>query len=226
MQSRQVFNPHRRKARLAGASANAGRATVLLLSALVFVFSGCSVHEKKNGSAENVHLHTPLGGFDVRTNAVHGADIGLPVYPGAVETGQHGDDSGSADIHMSFGQWHLHVKAIGYRSSDPEEKVIAFYKNAMAQYGDVLTCKHRTAIGEPAKTSQGLTCDNGHEYEVTMSIDKSKKHMSVSTPQISGAVKLLAGSPESQHIVEFNPTVNGTKFSMIVVQLPHRGQTD
>ena len=113
---------------------------------------------------------------------------------------------------MSFGEWHLHVKAIGYRSSDPEDKVVAFYKNAMAQYGDVLTCKNKTAIGEPSQTSQGLTCSNGHEYEVTMSVDNSKKHMSVSTPQISGAVKLLAGSPENQHIVEFNPTPDGTKF--------------
>ena len=226
MPSRQVSHPHPRHAGPSLPSASVGIKTALLCSALLFVAAGCSVNEKKNGAAENVHLHTPLGGFDVRTNSVNGADVGLPVYPGAVETGQHGDDSGSADIHMSFGEWHLHVKAIGYRSSDPEDKVVAFYKNAMAQYGDVLTCKNKTAIGEPSQTSQGLTCSNGHEYEVTMSVDNSKKHMSVSTPQISGAVKLLAGSPENQHIVEFNPTPDGTKFSMVVVQLPHRGQTD
>ena len=198
----------------------------LLLSALLLVCSGCSVRDRKNGETENVHLHTPIGGFDVRTNAIHGADLGLPVYPGAVESGQHGDDSGSADIHMSFGEWHLHVKAIEYRSSDPEDKVVAFYKSAMDQYGDVLTCKDRTPIGQPTQTRQGLTCANDHEYDVTMNLDASRKHVQVATPQISGSVKLLAGSPQNQHIVEISPASNGTKFSVVEVQLPHSGHTD
>lgn len=199
----------------------------LLLSVFLFVFSGCSVREHKNGEAENVHLHTPIGGLEVRTNAVNSADVGLPVYPGAIETGQHGDDSGSADIHINFGEWHLHVEAIGYKSGDPEDKLIAFYKSAMATYGDVLTCKDKVAIGQPTKTSRGLTCANGHEYDVTMSLDASKKHGNVSTATpISGAIKLLAGSPENQHMVEFHPTSDGTKFSIVVIQLPHKNQTD
>src|SRR5665213_2735166 len=140
---------------------------------LVIVTSGCSVEDHKNGQAENVHLRTPIGALDVRTNAVHGPDVGLPVYPGAVETGKHGKDSGSADIHMSFGDWHLNVKAIEYHSADQEDKIAAFYKKAMGQYGDVLTCKDKTAIGEPSKTRQGLTCNNDHEYDVDMKLDLS-----------------------------------------------------
>ena len=195
-----------------------------MLSVLLFVFSGCSVQEHKNGDAENLRLHTPIGGVDVRTNDVHSADFGLPVYPGAVESGHQGDDSGSADIHMSFGKWRLHIKAIGYQSKDPEDKLVAFYKNAMAQYGDVLTCKDKVALGQPTRTSQGLTCANDHEYD--LNVDTSKKHLRISTPEISGAIKLLAGSPEDQHIVEFSPTSDGTKFSMVTIQLPHKNQTD
>lgn len=186
--------------------------------------SGCSVQDRKNGQAENVRLHTPIGSLDVRTNSVHGPDVGLPVYPGAVETGKHGHDSGSADIHMSFGGWHLNVKAIEYHSNDPEDKIVEFYKNAMSRYGDVLTCKNRTAITEPSKTHQGLTCANDHEYDVNL--DASSKHPTVQPSSISGDIKLLAGSPEDQHIVEFNPTSEGTKFSMVVVELPHKNQTD
>ena len=198
----------------------------LFACTLLLAVSGCSVQDHKNGQAENVQLHTPLGALDVRTNAVHGPDVGLPVYPGAVETGKHGNDSGSADIHMSFGNWHLNVKAIEYHSSDPEDKIVAFYKKSMGQYGDVLTCQDKTAIGEPAKTRQGLTCNNDHEYDVDMKLDSAKNKVNVNTPHITGNIKLLAGSPENQHIVEFNPTSDGTKFSMVVVQLPHKSQTD
>lgn len=199
---------------------------LLLTSILTLAIFGCSVREHKGGSAENVHLHTPVGALDVRTNSVHAPDLGLPLYPGASETGQHGNDSGSADVQMSFGRWRLHVKAIGYRSDDPEDKLIDFYKKAMARYGDVLTCKDKTAIGEPSQTRQGLTCANDHEYNVDLKMDTSKKTVQVTSPPISGEVKLLAGSKDNQHIVEFNPDHGGTKFSLVVVQLPHKHQTD
>ncbi|MGC1783420.1 MAG: hypothetical protein WA708_12930 [Acidobacteriaceae bacterium] len=202
--------------------------TLLLSGAILIVSTGCSVQDHKNGQGENVRLRTPLGGLDVRTNTVHGPDVGLPVYPGAVETGQHGNDSGSADINMNFGNWHLHVKAIGYHSADSEDKIVAFYKKAMDQYGDVLTCKNKVAIGQPTVTRQGLTCANDHEYDVTMKLDTSKNKINIQTPasHISGNVKLVAGSPENQHMVEFTPSPDGTKFALVVVQLPHKDQTD
>ncbi|MGO8717584.1 MAG: hypothetical protein ACLQMO_00015 [Acidobacteriaceae bacterium] len=200
--------------------------TALVLGTLCFAVSGCSVQEHKNGEAENVHVHTPIGGLDIRTNTAAAIDVGLPVYPGAIESGEHGDDSGSADIHMNFGKWQLHVKAVEYRSNDLEEKVIAFYKTAMGAYGDVITCKDKVAIGEPSTTRQGLTCANDHEYDVTMDSGSSGKHLNISSSDMSGNIKLLAGSTENQHIIEFTPTSNGTKFSIVVVQLPHKDRTD
>ena len=198
----------------------------LSFGVLLFAITGCSVNEHKSGDSENVHLHTPIGGLDVRTNSAAAVDVGLPIYPGAVATGDHGSDSGAADIHMSFGRWQLNVKAAEYQSNDPEFKVVAFYKKAMASYGDVLTCKDKKPVGQPVATSQGLTCANDHEYDVSMDAGSSKNHVNIGTPKISGDIKLLAGSPENQHIIEFTPSSDGTKFSIVAVQLPHKGQTD
>lgn len=199
---------------------------LIVLSSLLFLISGCSVQDRKNGQSENVQLRTPIGALAVRTNEVHAADLGLPSYPGAVQTVKHGDDSGSADIDMSFGKWQLHVKAIEYRSGDPGDKIVAFYKNALSQYGDVLTCKDKVAVGEPTHTRQGLTCADDHGYHVDMQLDTSHEPLHGKTPQISGNVKLLAGSPQDQHIVEVHPSSDGTKFSLVVVHLPHNDQTD
>ena len=201
------------------------RGTAIVAGACLLWVSGCSVQDRKNGKAENVQLHTPIGSLDVRTDALHGPDVGLPAYPGAVETGNHGNDSGSADIHMSFGSWRLNVKAIEYHSADPEDKVIDFYKKAMGAYGDVLTCKDKTAVGEPSKTREGLSCANDHEYDVNLKTDSQKSGISVSSG-MHGHVKLLAGSPDNQHIVEFSSTSSGTKFSVVLVQLPKKNSTD
>lgn len=198
----------------------------LAVGVLLFAVSGCSVNEHKNGNAENVHLHTPIGGLDVRTNSAAAVDVGVPVYPGAVATGNQGKDSGAADIHMSFGKWQLHVRAAEYQSKDPEFKLVAFYKKAMASYGDVLTCKDKKPMGQPVATSQGLTCANDHEYDVRMDAGSSKNLANIGTPKISGDIKLLAGSADNQHIIEFTPISDGTKFSIVAVQLPHKGQTD
>lgn len=198
----------------------------LSVGVLLFAVSGCSVNEHKDGNAENVHLHTPLGGLDVRTNSAAAVDVGVPVYPGAIATSSKGKDNGAADIHMSFGKWQLNVKAAEYESKDPEFKLVAFYKKAMATYGDVLTCKDKKPMGQPVATRQGLTCANDHEYDVSMDAETSKKHINIGTPKISGDIKLLAGSRDNQHIVEFTPIPDGTKFSIVAVQLPHKGQTD
>jgi hypothetical protein len=200
--------------------------SVLSVGMLLFVLSGCSVNEHKNGDAENVHLHTPLGGLDVRTNSAAAVDVGVPVYPGAVATSAKGKDNGAADIHMSFGKWQLNVKAVEYQSKDPEFKLVAFYKNAMATYGNVLTCKDKKPVGQPVATRQGLTCANDHEYDVSMDAETSNKHINLGTPKISGDIKLLAGSRDNQHIIEFTPISDGTKFSIVSVQLPHKSQTD
>jgi hypothetical protein len=59
-----------------------------------------------------------------------------------------------------------------------------------------------------------------------MDAETSKKHINIGTPKISGDIKLLAGSRNNQHIIEFTPISDGTKFSIVAVQLPHKGQTD
>jgi hypothetical protein len=201
------------------------KAAIHLLAGGVFTtLLGCSVQSHKTGQAENVQVRTPLGGLSVRTNSVHGPDVGLPIYPGATETTDHGEDSGSADVALNFGKWRLTVKAVEYQSNDPEEKLIAFYKKAMSQYGDVLTCKDKVAIGKPSRTAQGLTCANDHEYDVRVKTDRAT--ISTSNQPVTGNIKLLSGSPGNQHIVEFKPESNRTRFSMVVVQFPHKDQTD
>lgn len=187
-------------------------ATALALLAPALMTTGCVVEKTGNGKgSEDVKIATPLGGMQVKTNdSSIAADIGLPVYPGAVVIKKDsGHDEGAADVNMSFGNFHLRVKAVSYQSADAPDKVEAFYQTALQRYGDVIQCHGNTAVGKLAKTSEGLTCDS----------DKGK-HVHVSGDTEGSKVELKAGSEQHQHIVAIDPHDAGTKIGLIMLELP------
>lgn len=137
-------------------------AAVLAASlALAAGMTGCRVHVEKgaNGEDKNVQVDTPFGGVHVNTNQTTAADLGLPVYPGALAVTDD-DKHKSADVHMGFGEWEMRVQAVNYETTDSRDKVEAFYRKAMGRFGDVLTCEDGSPVGKPTRTSEGLTCED------------------------------------------------------------------
>ncbi len=203
---------------------------VVISSVLILSTTACQVQDKKNGVGDNVRIHTPVGGLEVHTNTLTAAEIGLPVYPGAMLVSmQHNNDS-SADVQMSFAGWHLRVRVLNYQSNDPREKIAAFYKSALGQYGDVLTCQNNKAIGELAKTQQGLTCNNDYNYNFNLGSASSKNsEAAASTSAVSSTsnLELRAGSPSNQHLVVLNtPSGTETTFQLINLLAPHGHDSD
>jgi hypothetical protein len=172
------------------------------------VIGGCRVETNKHGDNDNVKIATPFGGMQVKTNDANVMEgMGLPAYPGATLV-KKDKDNGAADVNMSFGPFHLRVKAASYRTDDRPEKVEAFYRKALAQYGDVIQCSDDRPVGEPQHTTEGLTCDNNKKQHVTIDDDMSRK------------MELKAGSKQHQHIVAINPDGSGTKLGLVALDLP------
>jgi hypothetical protein len=188
-------------------------------AALALGMAGCRVHVDKdaNGKEKNVQVDTPFGGVHVNTDQTSASDLGLPVYPGAEL--DNGDDSHkSADVHLGFGEWQLRVKAVSYATHDDRDKVAAFYKKALARFGDVITCDGDTPVGTPAVTHEGLTCD-----------DKSNQNNNVKLGDhdIRHDYQLKAGSKRHQHIVGFEDGKDSdegkkgrTRFALVALDLP------
>jgi len=190
--------------------------TFLLAAALALGATGCRVHVDKdaNGQEKTVQVDTPFGGVHVNTDQTTAADLGLPVYPGA-EMVKDKDKEQSADVHMGFGEWQLRVRAVSYQSPDPQDKVVAFYKKALARYGDVLTCKGNAPVGTPTVTAEGLTCnDEGKHTQIN--INGKKDGIS-----LDSELQLKAGSKRHQHIVGFEvPEEGKTRFGLVALDLP------
>jgi hypothetical protein len=177
----------------------------------IVVMSGCRVESDKRGDSANVKIATPFGGVQVKTDdATVLQGTGLPAYPGAELVKKKDKNNGSADVNLSFGRFQLRVKAIGYRSTDGPEKVGAFYRKALGRYGDVIQCQNGKAVGTPARTAEGLTCDNDKDNHIA--VDE----------EVSGKMELKAGSKQHQHIIAIDPEGGGTKFALVVLDLPGR----
>lgn len=191
-------------------------AGMLAVAMIVAGLSGCrvKVDKDRNGEEKTVQVDTPFGGVHVNTDQTTASDLGLPAYPGA-EMVKDDDKHQSADVHLGFGEWQLRVRAVSYATADPQDKVAAFYKQALSHYGDVLTCKDHEPVGSPRITSQGLTCEddekgtkieiNGHKNGVVHGSD----------------LELKAGSKRHQHIVGFEDSKGGkTRFALVALDLP------
>jgi hypothetical protein len=171
--------------------------------------AGCRIDTHKNGNHDDVKIATPFGGMSVKTDDdVVKQGVGLAVYPGATLVRKNNKNDGAADVNIGFGGFRLRVQALSYQTSDPPEKVMAFYRTEMARYGTVIQCKNNNAVGMPDHTPDGLTCERNHDAKVHVSEDDE-----------SGE-ELKAGSKYRQHIVGIDPLGSGTKIGLVAIELP------
>jgi len=175
----------------------------------IALLAGCRVESDKHGDSDNVKISTPFGGVQVKTNdAVAAEGLGLPAYPGA-QLLTKDKDNGSADVDVNIGSFSMRVKAVNYRTGDSPEKVEAFYRAGLKRFGDVIACRDNRAVGTPARTQEGLTCDNNKQNNYT-----------ADDQLIKGELELKAGSQQHQHIVGIDAQGGGTKIELVALDLP------
>jgi hypothetical protein len=197
----------------------AARGVALVLGLAAICLAGCRVHVDKDakGNEKTVQVDTPFGGVHVNTDQLSAADLGMPVYPGA-QTVRDDDKHKSADVHLGFGSWQLRVKAVSYSTPDSKDKVAAFYKKALARYGDVITCNGTSPVGTPEVTHEGLTCEDDNNANNGVKLDEN---------DFRHDFQLKAGSKRHQHIVGFeNAKGDETRFALVALDLPSMGSDD
>ena len=204
---------------------NATHRLLAAASLSTLLLAGCHVTETGTGPNKKVDIGTPFGSMKVNTNdAGDLSAIGLSAYPGAVpDKGDNDkDEHNNADVNLSFGDFHLGVKAASFHTPDSTEKVLAFYrKDLHTRYGDVIECQDDKPVGTPTRTSQGLSCDDAKGVIKTSTEETKKNGISFSKTVTShDSVELRSGSQQHQHIVGVDPKDGGTKIGLVVLDLP------
>jgi hypothetical protein len=132
-------------------------------------------------AGENSRVSTPkhfAAGIDVDAQP-RVEDTGLPLYPGATidrtertkrdERGTHiNTDEDGVNLSLWFGSFGLKVVVVKLKTTDSAEKVIAFYRDALEKYGEILDCSNdanavnetrsKTTSRREATKSNALTC--------------------------------------------------------------------
>jgi hypothetical protein len=187
---------------------NASSRLFLAIALMALPTLACNVRVKKDAEGEDkkVDIETPVGALHVSQGA-DVRDVGMPVYPGArLKQKEEPGQEKSANVNISSNLFGLKIVAVEYESNDAPEKLIAFYKDKLKKYGNVLLCHTNKHDGsgitmnddEDSKDSTELRCEGDNGGKVT---------------------ELKVGTKHKQHIVAINPQANGTDFALVFVQM-------
>jgi hypothetical protein len=176
---------------------------LIAATAASLLLGGCTVNVKKqaNGQDKQVDINTLLGGIHVSKDA-DVADIGLDVYPGARLREKDKDKDGSdksANVRISGFGYGLKVVALEYESDDAPANILAFYKDRLKKYGNVLEChtsKGNWNVNTQKHGSNELTCEGSGGSDI----------------------ELKVGKQDDQHIVSVKTEGKGSTFSLVYVR--------
>jgi len=171
----------------------------ILLATSIFLFGSLGASAQNSGLDFSIHAN----------DHADAKSIGLPAYPGATLY-KAPDNDAALDIGYSSGDSQFRLSVANYSSSDPEDKILAFYRKPLSRYGEVLECRDGKPVGSLTVTRSGLTCSDEHSghVEVNAHSDQKGHDLRAGTPRQFRVVGIDKAEPKSTH------------FALVYVQLP------
>jgi len=163
---------------------------VLVAAVLLAGLCGCKVRKQGEGANKKVDIETPVGSLHVDTE-VDPKDTGLEVYPGAIRA-EDGEKKHAGNVSLDTAVAGFKMVALKYRSDDPPDKLLDFYRKQLKAYGDVSEC-------------------HGH-------IRFSGLKMRCDETGFSQETNLVAGTEDRHRIVSVRPDGKGSTFALVYVQ--------
>jgi hypothetical protein len=129
-------------------------------------------------------------------------EVGLPIYPGARPHKDESDDSPALKMGLWGPSSGFKLVVMKLESDDSPDKILAFYRKALAKYGQVLDCSNASATSntKTGNSSSQLDCKD----------DQPEK----------GASTLKAGTKEKQHVVGIQANGKHSLFQLLYVETP------
>jgi hypothetical protein len=86
--------------------------------------------------------------------------------------------------------------------------VLAFYRDALSRYGQVLECDHGRPVGDLTRTNTGLTCRDDFNQDDNDDRTSGSEH------------DLRVGSPPNFRLVGVDESKESTEFVLMLVEIP------
>lgn len=163
--------------------------------------AGCKISKQGNGEDKKVSIEAPGASLHVDTGTTAN-DSGLPVYPGAQAMQNKGEEKSHAHVNLNMPFLNVKVVALKFSTEDAPEKVLAFYRSKLGNYGTVLECKGR---------GQDVEMGSGRGMDSPVKCGKTEGN--------SGEISLKVGTEGNQHLVSVKPSGKGSEFGLVYVRL-------
>ena len=167
----------------------------VLAGAMLAALAGCKIQKQGEGGSKKVDIETPIGNMHVDTQ-VDPKDTGLAAYPGATRA-EDEEHKHAANLTMDSSLFGVMVVAVRFRSDDPPEKLLDFYRSQLKAYGDVTECRGNATI----------------------------VHGKVSCLRTGSGYELVAGTEERHHAVKVQPDGKGSTFELVYIQTREEKET-
>jgi len=162
----------------------------VVVSLLLAGLSGCKIQKHGEGANKKVDIETPVGSLHVNTQ-VDPKETGLEVYPGATRT-EDEEKKHAANVSLDLAVAGFKMVALKYRSDDPPDKLLDFYRKQLKAYGDVSECH-----GSITFSGLKMRCDE---------------------TGLRNETSLAAGTEDRHRIVSVKPEGKGSTFALVYVQ--------
>lgn len=162
--------------------------TVVMVGTLFALLCGCRINKHGEGANKKVDIETPVGSLHVNTQ-VDPKDTGLEVYPGATRA-EDDEKRHAANLSLDSAVAGMKLVAIKYRSDDPPDKILDFYRKQLKAYGDVSECHGSISFEHGNMRCTGLSSDTN----------------------------LIVGTEDRHRIVSVKPDGKGSAFALIYLQ--------
>ncbi len=177
--------------------------TIAIFSAVLMSLPATAQSDNKD---KNVDVRSPMGDLHVGKDA-DAQKAGLPVYPGAHPRRDENNDPVNLGLFTeSFG---LKLIVAKYETSDPAERVLAFYREKMKKYGKVLECRS-------SDDKSGFHNDDDKDGGKPLKCEGDN----------SGPVReLKVGTEDDAHIVAIENQDSGKGTTFAVIYLRKHGKS-
>lgn len=156
-----------------------------LLLAVLLVLAAAAPAAMAAGAGVTLNTHTQP------------AEVDLPIYPGATQRRDQGDDGNGLSFSLWGGSVGFKLALLKYRSTASVDEVAAYYRQALARHGAVLDCSNPPPAAKTASAGGGkaLTCGDGKVE--------------------AGGRVYKAGTGEHQRVVSIKPVGQQVEFDLV-----------
>jgi hypothetical protein len=172
------------------------------------LIAGCKISKQGDGEDKKVSIEAPGASLHVDTGTTAN-DSGLPLYPGAQEKHNTGEEKSHAHVNLNMPFLNVKVVALKFTSDDAPEKVVDFYRSKLGNYGTVLECKGG---------GQDVEVGSGRGMDSPVKCDKTHGN--------SEDIYLKVGTEGNQHVVSVKPNGKGSEFALVYVRLGKNKNND